>query len=89
MNKDVQDFIIGKIKSIASEISGIRIKYAYDRATDFHIVGVSPESIMNDKEYLEIEYMLWKEFQEKFPEEDLLVSKPDKINNMENLIFEI
>ena len=36
-----------------------------------------------------MEYLLWKEFQEKFPEEDLLVSEPDRINNMENLIFEI
>lgn len=90
MNKNVQDFVIETIQSIASKIPGIRIRYAYDRPTDFHIVEISPESIrLNDEEYLEMEYMLWKEFQEKFPEEDLLVSDPDKINNMENLIFEI
>lgn len=57
---------------------------------DFHIVEVSPESIRRgSEEYMEMEYLLWKEFQEKFPEEDLLVSEPDRINNMENLIFEI
>lgn len=51
---------------------------------------VSPESIRRgSEEYMEMEYLLWKEFQEKFPEEDLLVSEPDRINNMENLIFEI
>ena len=84
------DFIISKLKSISSKIPGISIRYAYDIQTNFHIVEISPESIrLNDEEYLEMEYMLWKEFQEKFPEEDLLVSDPGRINNMENLIFEI
>lgn len=83
------DFIISKLKSIASKISGIGIKYAYDKTTDFHIVEVSPESIrLNDKEYLEMEYMLWKEFQNSFPEEDLLVTGVKKMNNMDNILFE-
>ena len=76
MNKNVQDFVIETIQSIASKIPGIRIRYAYDIQTNFHIVEVSPESIRRGSE-------------EKFPEEDLLVSEPDRINNMENLIFEI
>lgn len=90
MNKNVQDFVIETIQSIASKIPGIRIRYAYDIQTNFHIVEVSPESIRRgSEEYMEMEYNLCNEFQEKFPEEDLLVSEPDKINNMENLIFEI
>ena len=79
MNKNVQDFVIETIQSIASKIPGISIRYAYDIQTNFHIVEVSPESIRRGRE----------EYQEKFPEEDLLVSDPDRINNMENLIFEI
>lgn len=83
------DFIISKLKSISSKISGIGIKYAYDRTTDFHIVEISPESIrLNDEEYLEMEYMLWKEFQNSFPEEDLLVTGVKKMNNMDNILFE-
>nr|DAM74700.1 MAG TPA: hypothetical protein [Caudoviricetes sp.] len=90
MNKNVQDFVIETIQSIASKIPGISIRYAYDIQTNFHIVEVSPESIRRgSEEYMEMEYNLCNEFQEKFPEEDLLVSDPDKINNMENLIFEI
>lgn len=90
MNKNVQDFVIETIQSIASKIPGISIRYAYDIQTNFHIVEVSPESIRRGREeYMEMEYLLWKEFQEKFPEEDLLVSEPERINNMENLIFEI
>lgn len=65
-------------------------RYAYDIQTNFHIVEVSPESIRRgNEEYMEMEYNLCNEFYEKFPEEDLLVSEPDRINNMENLIFEI
>lgn len=82
--------ILSSIQSIASKIPGIRIRYAYDIQTNFHIVEVSPESIRRgSEEYMEMEYNLCNEFQEKFPEEDLLVSDTDKINNMENLIFEI
>ena len=82
--------ILSSRQSIASKIPGISIRYAYDIQTNFHIVEVSPESIRRgSEEYMEMEYLLWKEFQEKFPEEDLLVSEPDRINNMENLIFEI
>ena len=90
MNKNVQDFVIETIQSIASKIPGISIRYAYDIQTNFHIVEVSPESIRRgNEEYMEMEYNLCNEFYEKFPEEDLLVSEPDRINNMENLIFEI
>lgn len=82
--------ILSSRQSIASKIPGISIRYAYDIQTNFHIVEVSPESIRRgSEEYMEMEYLLWKEFQEKFPEEDLLVSDTDKINNMETLIFEI
>lgn len=82
--------ILSSRQSIASKIPGISIRYAYDIQTNFHIVEVSPESIRRGREeYMEMEYLSWKEFQEKFPEEDLLVSEPDRINNMENLIFEI
>lgn len=67
MNKNVQDFVIETIQSIASKIPGISIRYAYDIQTNFHIVEVSPESIRRgSEEYMEMEYLLWKEFQENF-----------------------
>ena len=67
MNKNVQDFVIETIQSIASKIPGISIRYAYDIQTNFHIVEVSPESIRRGREeYMEMEYLLWKNFKKNF-----------------------
>ena len=83
------NFIISKLELISTKIPEIGIKYAFDKITNFHIVEIIPESIRRgNKEYMEMEYNLCNEFYEKFPEEDLLVSEPDEINNMSEVYFE-
>lgn len=67
MNKNVQDFVIETIQSIASKIPGIRIRYAYDIQTNFHIVEVSPESIRRgSEEYMEWSICYGKNFKKNF-----------------------
>ena len=66
MNKNVQDFVIETIQSIASKIPGISIRYAYDIQTNFHIVEVSPESIRRgSEEYMEMELNFKKNFRKR------------------------
>lgn len=85
-----QNLIISRLKAISSEIKGIKIRYAYDEITDFHIIEISPESIRRgSKEYIELENELSSDFYKSFPSEDILISGALKSNNMSNIIFEI
>lgn len=82
-------YIISSLDRLSGLISGIKIKYAYDTISDFHIIEISPESIRRgNDEYMEWEGHMWKDFYDLYPDEDLLISEPDETNNMTNILFE-
>jgi hypothetical protein len=84
------NFIVSRLKQMATKINGINIKYAYDNVTRFHVVEISPESIRRgDDAYMEMEAALWYDFHNSYPEEDILICDPDDINNMEMVIYEV
>ncbi|MCL3851450.1 hypothetical protein M1P97_09145 [Parabacteroides sp. GYB001] len=84
-----KDFIIESLVKISDKIFGISLRYAYDVNTDFHIIEVSPENIRRkNDEYMEMEALLWKEFYDKYPNEDILISDIDETNNMGNMLYE-
>ncbi len=86
---EVKDFIISSLVNISNNIFGIYFKYAHDEVTNFHIIEVSPEEIRRgDNSYMNMEYGLWESFRNTFPNEDLLISAPNEINNMHNIIYE-
>lgn len=86
---NAKDFIIESLVKISDKIFGIRLRYAYDVNTDFHIIEVSPEQIRRgNDEYVEMEADLWKEFYDKYPNEDILISDIDETNNMDNVLWE-
>jgi predicted PolB exonuclease-like 3'-5' exonuclease len=84
-----KEFILKSIKSIVKEIPGISIRYAFEKNTNFHIVEVEPEDIRRgDNQYMEMESRLWDDFFSNYPNEDLLISERDELNDMSNLICE-
>ena len=83
------DFLINALNEWCKQFEGIHVRYAYDSATEYHIVEVDPESIRRgNKEYKEAEMALWTSFMEAFPEADLLISEPSGANNMLNCLFD-
>lgn len=83
-----EKYIIDKIKEIHSEIDGIKLTYAYDKVSNFHIVEVSPENIRRGSDqYIKMESDFWCDFFERFPNENLLISEEDEDNDMSNIIF--
>lgn len=83
-----KDYIITKINELQKNGINVCVRYAYEMATSFHVIEVSPESIRRgDESYMEWEYSVWKEFVELFPNEDLLISEEDDTNDMANLIY--
>lgn len=86
----ISDYIKKKIDELASILSNVSfsVNYAYEKPTDFHIVEIQPESVRRgNDDYMEWEYSFWKEFSELFPDKDLIISEPDKRDDMSNLIY--
>lgn len=86
---NAKDFIISNLTEISNEIPDIQLRYAFDETLKFHIIEISPESIRRGNEkYMEMEYNLWNNFQQMFPDEDLVIGETDDINNMSNILYE-
>lgn len=84
-----QEFIKNILKAWETLFEGIKIKYAYDAVTEYHIVEVKPEEIRRGSvEYKKAEMQLWIDFMEKYPDECLLICAPSDANDMTNVLFE-
>lgn len=83
-----KEFVINALKEWCNTFDGIRLRYAYDAKTEYHIVEVEPSSVYESKEYKQAELALWNSFMRQFPEEDLLICKPSKANDMTNCLFD-
>lgn len=83
-----KDYIIAKINELQELGIALCVKYAYEEATDYHVVEVAPEYVRRGSElYMEWEYSIWKEFANLFPDKDLLISEEDETNDMSNLVY--
>jgi hypothetical protein len=81
-------FIIRWCNSVEEKFPTVRLRYAYDETTDFHIVEVSPISVEQSDEFGDMYLDFSDKFFELFPTEDLLVCEPYKYNNMTHIIYE-
>ena len=84
-----QEFIKKTLKEWVSRFNEIKLRYAYDAVTEYHIVEVKPEEIRRGNlDYKKLEMQLWVDFMELFPDECLLISAPSDANDMTNVLFE-
>ena len=84
-----QEFLKKTLKEWELLFEGIKLKYAYDTATEYHIVEVQPEDILlGSPDYKKTEFQLWMDFMEKYPDEYLLICTPSDANDMTNVLFE-
>lgn len=84
-----QEFLKKTLKEWKSLFEGIKLKYAYDAVTEYHIVEVKPEEIRRgSSDYKKIEMHLWVDFMEQYPDECLLICAPSDANDMTNVLFE-
>lgn len=84
-----QEFLKKTLKEWESLFEGIKIRYAYDAVTEYHIVEVEPEEIRRGNvDYKKAEMQLWMYFMEQYPAEYLLICAPSDANDMSNVLFE-
>lgn len=82
------NFIISILKTWNELFKDINIRYAYENDSDFHVIEVSPESIRRgNKEFLEMEYQLYRQFYNEFKNDDILISEPCEFNDMSNILY--
>lgn len=87
---EVKDYIIKKINELRSILKdcNFSVRYAYEESTDFHVIEISPECIRRGNEsYMRWETSVWKEFNELFPISNLVISEPDGLNDMSNMLY--
>lgn len=84
-----QEFLKKTLKEWELLFEGIKLKYAYDAVTEYHIVEVKPEKIRRGNvDYKKVEMQLWIDFMEQYPDEYLLICAPSDANDMTNVLFE-
>lgn len=84
-----QEFLKKTLKEWESLFEGIKLKYAYDAVTEYHIVEVRPEEIRRgNADYKKVEMQLWIDFMEQYSDEYLLICAPSDANDMTNVLFE-
>jgi hypothetical protein len=82
-----REYIIKRMRKMAASLDNALLAYAYEKTSGFHIIEVSRETVNTvNNTYEELEATIWKEFYELFPNEDLLISEPDSIHDMSNII---
>lgn len=75
-NDTIGAFLYSRIGQISHTIPNIKVKYAYDKTTDFHVVTlVSNDDARSSQQYIEWKYKLWKDFNELFPGQDLSIEE--------------
>lgn len=83
-----QEFLTKTLKEWTDRFEGIKIRYAYDAVTEYHIVEVEPENVRRGNvDYKQAEMDLWISFMDLYPEENLLITAPSDINEMSNEIY--
>ena len=84
-----QEFLKKTLKELESLFEGIKLKYAYDAVTEYHIIEVKPEEIRRGNvDYKKVEMQLWINFMEQYPDEYLLICAPSDANDMTNVLYE-
>lgn len=82
------EFIKSRLAFLADNFPGIHLEYALDTVTGFHIIEVSPEDIRRGNEnFITKELDFIDDFYKYYPQEDILISEPSSLNEMNNLLF--
>ncbi|MCH8533978.1 MAG: hypothetical protein LAT51_02820 [Flavobacteriaceae bacterium] len=90
MIKEVNSFLIPRLKKLFLSLENVEISYAYRTSTNTHIVEVKPSSIYRcSKKYIRKEMELERDFNNKFPSETLLFITEDSLTNIQSpdLVF--
>ena len=82
-------FLKQELENIYRKIDGISIRYEYISHIHAHIIETTPLTVFNNSdEYMNLEIILEKEFNDLFPKEELVFVSTDSLTKVNNPEFE-
>jgi len=82
-----KQFIKEKLKEIKKQFPNITFKY--EQTIDVNKIKVTPVELFDSDDYIEVEEKLSNEFEELFPNEEILFISDNSLTEIENVEFEI
>lgn len=79
----IKNFIIRKFNNFSAEIE---IKYAFDSIINTHIIEFKYD--ISNLKFIDFELDFYDEFEEKFPNDDLLITNRPELINSGNIIYQ-
>lgn len=88
--KNPVEYIKKELERFTSMFPNASIRYAFESVSDYHVVEIEPyEELKMDSNFLDWAMKFWREFEEEFASENLLISERDEmLNDMSNLLYE-
>lgn len=88
--KNPVEYIKKELDGFTSMFPNASIRYAFESVSHYHIVEIEPhEELKKDSDFLDWAMRFWREFEEEFTAENLLISERDEVlNDMSNLLYE-
>lgn len=83
------NFVKSRLEDWSVKYPNIHLTYAYEQSTEYHIVVVEQiEAIKSNKEFRKEVRALHKEFDERFPDADIMISEPSDSYDMSNVVYD-
>ena len=89
MNQTAKEFLIDNLNRLSELFSEIHIRYEYRKNTNSHIIEVIPLSVFyKNKDYIKAEIWLEKQFENLFPDEDIVFISENSLTQIKNAEYE-
>ena len=87
---NAKDFIEEKLHDIATNLFGVQIRYEFRNSTRSHIIEIRPISIFEENAiYREYESNIEAEFEQLFPEENIVFISEGSLTQIKKIDLEI
>lgn len=84
-----KNFVKSRLEEWSVKFPDIHLMYAYEKSTEYHIVVVEQiDAIKSNKEFRKEVRALHKEFDERFPDADIMISEPSDSYDLSGIVYE-
>jgi len=79
-----KNFILNRLEELSERFPEVRFTYEFRSGSNTHVIEVLPLGFFQENDqYLESEYLFEKEFEEAFPNEEILFISSDSLVQIE------
>ncbi len=83
------EFLIKELKTMYNNFPNVTIRYEVSKATNAHLIEITPFEFYSSDEYIDYEIKLEDSFNEFFLGEEIIFISTESLNKVSSPIFEI